>query len=109
MPQGGVGLLSPVPSCPLSGLGYIVGSQVGSLAGDWHWALRVSRRSRDPVAASRRDGAPPSVQVTPGLGLVAVLLLLFVVQEPKRGAVERPEQPVRQTSWLTDLLALSRK
>ena len=27
---------------PLSGLGYIVGSQVGRLAQDWHWALRVS-------------------------------------------------------------------
>lgn len=50
-----------------------------------------------------------SVQVTPGLGMVAVLLLLFVVKEPKRGAVERPEHQVRQTSWLTDLLALSRK
>lgn len=31
-------LVSP----PGSGLGYIVGSQVGSAAGDWHWALRVS-------------------------------------------------------------------
>lgn len=47
--------------------------------------------------------------MTPGLGLLAVLLLLFVVKEPKRGAVERPEQQVRQTGWLTDLLALSRK
>ncbi|XP_029691859.1 protein spinster homolog 1 isoform X1 [Takifugu rubripes] len=69
-----------------SGLGYIVGSQVGSLAGDWHWALRV----------------------TPGLGLVAVLLLLLVVQEPRRGAVERPHRQVRRTGWLTDLSALSR-
>uniref|UniRef100_H3CLY6 Protein spinster homolog 1 n=1 Tax=Tetraodon nigroviridis TaxID=99883 RepID=H3CLY6_TETNG len=72
-----------------SGLGYIVGSQVGSLAGDWHWALRV----------------------TPGLGLVAVLLLLLVVKEPKRGAVEHPEHQMRQSSqssWLADLLALSR-
>lgn len=68
-----------------SGLGYIVGSQVGSLAHDWHWALRV----------------------TPGLGLVAVLLLVFVVQEPKRGAVEA-RSDLHQTSWLTDLLALSK-
>ncbi|CAB1341357.1 unnamed protein product, partial [Coregonus sp. 'balchen'] len=45
-----------------SGLGYIVGSKVDDMAGDWHWALRV----------------------TPALGLVAVVLLLFVVKEPKR-------------------------
>lgn len=70
-----------------SGLGYIVGSQVSNVAQDWHWALRV----------------------TPGLGLVAVLLLLFVVQEPRRGAVEaRPEHHLHRTSWLVDLKALSR-
>ncbi|KAM6966374.1 protein spinster homolog 1 [Tautogolabrus adspersus] len=68
-----------------SGLGYIVGSQVGNLAQDWHWALRV----------------------TPGLGLIAVVLLLFVVKEPKRGAIEaRPEHHMHQTSWLKDLQAL---
>lgn len=49
-------------------------------------------------------------QVTPGLGLIAVLLLLFVIKEPKRGAVEaRPEHHLHQTSWLMDLLALSKK
>uniref|UniRef100_A0A3P8Q610 SPNS lysolipid transporter 1, lysophospholipid n=1 Tax=Astatotilapia calliptera TaxID=8154 RepID=A0A3P8Q610_ASTCA len=70
-----------------SGLGYIVGSQVSSRAKDWHWALRV----------------------TPGLGLIAVLLLLFVVKEPKRGAVEaRPENRLHQTSWLADLRDLSK-
>ncbi|XP_071321376.1 protein spinster homolog 1-like isoform X1 [Trachinotus anak] len=70
-----------------SGLGYIVGSQVSNIAKDWHWALRV----------------------TPGLGLIAVLLLLLVVQEPKRGAIEaRPEHHLHQTSWLTDLQALSK-
>ncbi|XP_053707573.1 protein spinster homolog 1 [Synchiropus splendidus] len=69
-----------------SGLGYIVGSQVGNLTGNWHWALRV----------------------TPALGLIAVLLLLFVVQEPKRGAVEaRPEHQLHHTSWVTDLKALT--
>ena len=42
--------------------------------------------------------------------MLAVLLLIFVVQEPKRGAVEaRPENELHQTSWLMDLLALSRK
>uniref|UniRef100_A0A3Q1J2A1 Protein spinster homolog 1 n=1 Tax=Anabas testudineus TaxID=64144 RepID=A0A3Q1J2A1_ANATE len=59
-----------------SGLGYIVGSQVSNAASDWHWALRV----------------------TPGLGLIAVFLLLFVVKEPRRGAIEaRPENHLRQT------------
>ncbi|MEQ2175941.1 Protein spinster 1, partial [Goodea atripinnis] len=67
------------------GLGYIVGSQVSAVAKDWHWALRV----------------------TPALGLIAVLLLLFVVQEPKRGAVEARAE-LHQTSWMTDLQALSR-
>lgn len=53
---------------------------------------------------------PPPLQVTPGLGLLAVLLLLLVVQEPLRGAVEsRPEHQLEATSWLTDLTALSRK
>lgn len=70
-----------------SGLGYIVGSQVCQATQDWHWALRV----------------------TPGLGLIAVLLLLLVVQEPRRGAIEaRPEHHLQQTSWLTDLRALSK-
>ncbi|XP_029837087.2 protein spinster homolog 1 isoform X2 [Ixodes scapularis] len=47
-----------------SGLGYIVGSSVASAMGAWYWALRV----------------------TPALGLVAVLLILFVLREPLRGA-----------------------
>lgn len=68
--------------------------------------------SREHVGARPSDRAPPSGQVTPGLGLVAVLLLLLVVKEPKRGAVEHPEHQMRQSSqssWLADLLALSRK
>ncbi|XP_048089892.1 protein spinster homolog 1 [Alosa alosa] len=67
------------------GLGYIVGSKVDDLAGDWHWALRV----------------------TPVLGLVAVFLLVFVVQEPNRGAIEaHPEHTLHRTSWLADMQAL---
>ncbi|KAM3864278.1 protein spinster homolog 1 [Diretmus argenteus] len=70
-----------------SGLGYIVGSKVDDAAQDWHWALRV----------------------TPALGLIAVVLLLFVVKEPKRGAIEaRPENHLQRTSWLVDLQALCR-
>lgn len=68
-----------------SGLGYIVGSQVGNIAQDWHWALRV----------------------TPGLGLVAVVLLLLVVQEPRRGAIEA-RTDLHHTSWLTDVQVLSK-
>ncbi|CAO2583213.1 Protein spinster homolog 1 [Lemmus lemmus] len=71
-----------------SGLGYIAGSKVKDVAGDWHWALRV----------------------TPGLGVVAVLLLFLVVQEPPRGAVERHSgsPPLSPTSWWADLKALAR-
>lgn len=48
--------------------------------------------------------------MTPGLGLLAVILLLFVVQEPKRGAIEaRPEHTLQRTSWITDMKALCRK
>ncbi|XP_031416896.1 LOW QUALITY PROTEIN: protein spinster homolog 1 [Clupea harengus] len=68
-----------------SGLGYIVGSRVDNLAGDWHWALRV----------------------TPALGLLAVILLIFVVKEPLRGAIEaRPEHTLQRTSWVADMQAL---
>uniref|UniRef100_A0A8C0H6I7 SPNS lysolipid transporter 1, lysophospholipid n=1 Tax=Chelonoidis abingdonii TaxID=106734 RepID=A0A8C0H6I7_CHEAB len=65
-----------------SGLGYIVGSKVKDLAEDWHWALRV----------------------TPALGVVAVVLLITVLREPPRGAVERhSESPLRYTSWAADI------
>uniref|UniRef100_A0A671MWR1 Protein spinster homolog 1 n=1 Tax=Sinocyclocheilus anshuiensis TaxID=1608454 RepID=A0A671MWR1_9TELE len=67
---------------------FICGSdEVDDVTGDWHWALRV----------------------TPGLGLLAVILLLFVVQEPKRGAIEaHPEHTLHRTSWLADIKALCR-
>ncbi|KAG9467907.1 hypothetical protein GDO78_014062 [Eleutherodactylus coqui] len=67
------------------GLGYIAGSKVTSAAQDWHWALRV----------------------TPGLGLIAVLLLVFFVKEPPRGAVERKtDKPLSPTPWISDVKAL---
>ncbi|XP_075746757.1 protein spinster homolog 3 isoform X2 [Rhipicephalus microplus] len=47
-----------------SGMGYIVGASVAEALGAWYWALRV----------------------TPVLGALAVLLILFVLREPLRGA-----------------------
>ncbi|KAJ1124884.1 hypothetical protein NDU88_003331 [Pleurodeles waltl] len=68
-----------------SGLGYIVGSQVKAATQDWHWALRV----------------------TPSFGILAVLLLVFVVKEPPRGAVERKTDRILvHTSWWADVKAL---
>ncbi|XP_053326837.1 protein spinster homolog 1 [Spea bombifrons] len=68
------------------GLGYIAGSKVAVAANDnWHWALRV----------------------TPAMGLLAVILLLLVVKEPPRGAVERKtDSPLPYTSWWADIKAL---
>ncbi|XP_073403373.1 protein spinster homolog 1 [Dendrobates tinctorius] len=68
------------------GLGYIAGSKVAIAANkNWHWALRV----------------------TPGLGLIAVLLVIFFVKEPPRGAVERKsDKPLSTTPWLADVKAL---
>uniref|UniRef100_L7LYG8 Putative spinster n=1 Tax=Rhipicephalus pulchellus TaxID=72859 RepID=L7LYG8_RHIPC len=47
-----------------SGMGYIVGASVAEALHGWYWALRV----------------------TPVLGALAVLLILFVLREPLRGA-----------------------
>ncbi|GIY48611.1 protein spinster homolog 1 [Caerostris extrusa] len=49
-----------------SGLGYIIGPEVANLIGHWYWALRV----------------------TPGLGILAVVLCLTVLIEPPRGEAE---------------------
>lgn len=50
----------PVLSLPVSGLGYIVGSQVGNLAQNWHWALRVSPCARvDGVRVLLSHSPPP--------------------------------------------------
>lgn len=49
-----------------SGLGFIVGSQMASLFGDWKFALRV----------------------TPPLGIISVVLIMFILKEPARGQSE---------------------
>lgn len=62
------------------GLGYIVGSEMNSLMGSWHWALRV----------------------TPVLGLVAVLLIYFVLEDPERGEIEGGGR-IETTSFKEDI------
>ncbi|XP_069741088.1 protein spinster homolog 1-like isoform X2 [Narcine bancroftii] len=65
-----------------SGLGYILGSSMLALTGDWHWALRV----------------------TPCLGALAMLLLMFLLPNPSRGGVENHTDSLPfRTSWWQDL------
>ncbi|KAM7398497.1 hypothetical protein PAMA_006416 [Pampus argenteus] len=65
-----------------SGLGYIVGSSVTSLTGDWHWALRI----------------------TPILGLVGLILLVFLCPNPPRGAAETQGEGITaNSSYLDDV------
>lgn len=66
-----------------SGMGYIVGANVAKAFGDWAWALRV----------------------TPPLGIVCCLLIMFVVKEPARGASEGGAT-IERTSWSADLIYL---
>lgn len=65
-----------------SGLGYIVGSETAHLAGSWRWGLRV----------------------TPIMGVIAVLLIVFVMHDPARGKNEGCH--LRPTSWSSDLREL---
>ena len=64
-----------------SGLGYTVGSSAAAVMGDWKWALRV----------------------TPPLGIACVVLLIFLVREPKRGESEGANQTDEETSLKEDL------
>ncbi|XP_071051757.1 protein spinster isoform X4 [Onthophagus taurus] len=65
-----------------SGLGYIIGAQTAHLMGSWQWSLRV----------------------TPALGLLAVLLIVFVIKDPVRGQSENSDMVV--TPWKEDLQEL---
>uniref|UniRef100_A0A8C3R751 Sphingolipid transporter 2 n=1 Tax=Cyanoderma ruficeps TaxID=181631 RepID=A0A8C3R751_9PASS len=70
-----------------SGLGYITGSSVKQVAGDWHWALRVS----------------------PLLGMITGTLILIFVPAAKRGNAEQLGGQLKaRTSWLRDMKALIR-
>jgi MFS transporter, Spinster family, sphingosine-1-phosphate transporter len=48
------------------GLGYIISDKVATFCNDWRWSFRV----------------------TPPIGVVCILLLIFVVNEPERGSAE---------------------
>ncbi|XP_057677683.1 protein spinster homolog 3 isoform X2 [Corythoichthys intestinalis] len=65
-----------------SGLGYITGSSIASLTGDWHWSLRI----------------------TPILGVVGLILVLFLCPNPPRGAAENNQHGVNgRSSYLEDI------
>ncbi|GAV04420.1 hypothetical protein RvY_14699 [Ramazzottius varieornatus] len=68
-----------------SGLGYMIASGVAKASGHWQWALRV----------------------TPGFGLLSVLLIALFLVDPPRGSAEGG-QHVSSTSYLTDLKSLTR-
>ncbi|XP_065214331.1 protein spinster isoform X1 [Planococcus citri] len=66
-----------------SGFGYIVGSKTAEILNCWQWGLRV----------------------TPFAGIVAVLLILFVMEEPTRGFSEGRSH-LQATSWTSDIKIL---
>ena len=69
----------------ISGLGFIVGSQVAQAAGSFRWGLRV----------------------TPVLGIIGFLLVIFLVQDPPRGLSEGSR--LRATNWAEDFKYLCGK
>ncbi|KYN05586.1 PREDICTED: protein spinster isoform X1 [Cyphomyrmex costatus] len=66
-----------------SGLGYITGGETTRITGQWQWGLRI----------------------TPVLGIIAILLLLFVVRDPIRGEREGGVH-LTSTTWSYDIKQL---
>uniref|UniRef100_A0A4W2FIM6 SPNS lysolipid transporter 2, sphingosine-1-phosphate n=1 Tax=Bos indicus x Bos taurus TaxID=30522 RepID=A0A4W2FIM6_BOBOX len=67
-----------------SGLGYVLGSAVAELTGNWRWALRIM----------------------PCLEAVALILLIMLVPDPPRGAAEKQGVATTgdpQSSWCEDV------
>jgi hypothetical protein len=58
-----------------SGMGYIVGAKMAELCGSWQWGLRA----------------------TPVMGIVAVVLILLLLQDPPRGESEGHQHLKAQT------------
>ncbi|XP_040485772.1 protein spinster homolog 3 isoform X5 [Ursus maritimus] len=71
-----------------SGLGYVLGSAVLQLTGNWRWGFRVM----------------------PCLEAVALILLIALVPDPPRGAAEKQEEAVGtpRSSWCEDVRYLGR-
>ena len=69
-----------------SGFGYIVGSKTAEILKSWQWGLRV----------------------TPFAGIIAVLIILFVMDEPDRGFSEGRSH-LQPTSWTSDVKILMKK
>ncbi|XP_020041556.2 protein spinster homolog 3 isoform X2 [Castor canadensis] len=72
-----------------SGLGYVLGSAVAKLTGNWRWALRIM----------------------PCLEAVALILLILLVPDPPRGAAEKQEEIAvgnPRSSWCEDVRYLGR-
>lgn len=61
-------------------MGYIVGSETAKALGQWQWALRV----------------------TPALGLLAVALIIFILDDPERGQSEGSGH-MEATAWKEDI------
>ncbi|XP_075181502.1 protein spinster homolog 1-like [Anomaloglossus baeobatrachus] len=70
------------------GLGYIIGSTVTSaLGGNWHWTIRIC----------------------PALGILGVLLMIFLVKEPSRGAAEgNNSKSFSLKTWFSDVKLISK-
>ncbi|NWJ04146.1 SPNS2 protein, partial [Crypturellus undulatus] len=87
-----------------SGLGYITGSSVKQVAGDWHWALRASN-----ILTFFDNKLIFFSSVSPLLGMITGTLILIFVPAAKRGNVEQLGGQLKaRTSWLRDMKALIR-
>uniref|UniRef100_A0A8C1LCT6 Spinster homolog 3 (Drosophila) n=1 Tax=Cyprinus carpio TaxID=7962 RepID=A0A8C1LCT6_CYPCA len=65
-----------------SGLGYILGATIANATGDWRWALRFS----------------------PALGGLGLLLLVFLIPDPPRGASEnKGGATMERTTYIEDV------
>lgn len=61
-------------------MGYIIGSETAKALGKWQWGLRV----------------------TPLLGVIAVVLVFFILRDPERGQSEGSGH-LETTPWTEDL------